>query len=99
MSDQDEAVPASARAAYAEDCRRLLARARAAAANGRWDAPAVEIFRLAAHRLAGSAGLYGFGRAGELAASLEADLAAGGCGRERASARLDEVAAALGLEE
>ncbi len=97
MAGDADALPDEILAEYARDCRVLLGHARAAALSPDWpsDAAPRQVVREAAHKLAGSAGLYGFEPAGALAAALEADLAAGVPPAQDVRARLDALARAL----
>lgn len=97
MAGDADPLPGEIMAEYARDCRLLLNRAREAARSPDWpcnDVPR-QIVREAAHKLAGSAGLYGFDAAGALAAALEADLAVGIPPAQGVRARLDALARAL----
>ncbi len=97
MADDADALPSAILAEYAQDCRLLLRRAEEAARAPAWevDAAARREVREAAHKLAGSAGLYGFESAGALAAALEAELAAGAPPAAAVLTRLDALARAL----
>ncbi|NNN05508.1 MAG: hypothetical protein HKL90_06375 [Elusimicrobia bacterium] len=100
MAEEADPLPPEILAEYAQDCRLLLSRAREAAGAPGWaseEAPR-RVVREAAHRLAGSAGLYGFDSAGALAATLEADLAAGAPSAADVRARLDALARALNAD-
>lgn len=100
MTGDADPLPPEILAQYAQDCRLLLSRARDAARSDNWqiDAAPRVVVREAAHRLAGSAGLYGFDPAGALAATLEADLAAGVPPAADVRARLDALARALNAD-
>lgn len=89
--------------AYAEDCRSQLAdaRARVPGLEGAARAEALAALTTVAHRLAGSAGMYGFSGASQAARAFESELKAAADGKPYASAeaaaRVAELVRRLGL--
>lgn len=90
MSD----ILAKAWAANRDDIDRSIALLRAAGAAPD-DEPAREQAQHAAHKLAGSLGMFGLRRASELAAGIEDRLAVGGTDRSGLAASIEQLVSEL----